>query len=69
MTAEPPFDRAEAARRLGVTESWLRAHKDEVPHLRIGRRVRFTQDCLDDFLAARRVDPLARSQRSRRRTA
>jgi len=60
------FDRAEAARRLGVTESWLKAHRDEVPHIKVGAFRRYDQACLDAYLEAQRKDPLARSVRSRR---
>jgi hypothetical protein len=64
---EPPFDRAEAARRLGVRESWLRQHRDEVPFRRVGRFVRYTQADLDTYLERTSIDvhPLAPSARSR----
>jgi hypothetical protein len=66
-TATPlTFDRAEAARRLGVTESWLRAHRDEVPYIKVGRQRRYDQRCIDAFIESQRRDPLARSARSRR---
>lgn len=60
------FDRAEAARRLGVTESWLKSHRDEVPYIQVGAFRRYDQACLDAYLAQQRKDPLARSARSRR---
>lgn len=60
------FDRKEAARRLGVTESWLKSHRDEVPFIKVGAFRRYDQACLDAYLAAQRIDPLARSARSRR---
>jgi excisionase family DNA binding protein len=64
---EPPFDASEAARRLGVTDSWLREHRHEVPFIRMGRFRRYTQAHLDSYLARRTVDPdpLARSERSK----
>jgi len=64
---EPPFDRAEAARRLGVKPSWLRDHRGEVPYRRIGNFVRYTQADLETYLAriARDPDALARSTRSK----
>lgn len=54
---EPPFDRAEAARRLGVKESWLRDHRNEVPFVRLGRFIRYTQACIDAYIDRRTVDP------------
>lgn len=64
---EPPFDANEAARRLGVTPSWLREHRREVPFVRIGRFRRYTQAHLDAYLARNTVDPdpLGRSSRSK----
>lgn len=53
---EPPFDRAEAARRLGVKESWLRDHRNDVPFVRMGRFIRYTQGCLDAYLDRQTVD-------------
>lgn len=66
MSDAMTFDRAEAARRLGVTESWLKSHRDEIPYIRVGRFRRYDQACLDTYLAQQRKDPLARSTRSRR---
>jgi len=65
--SEPPFGAAEAARRLGVTPSWLREHRHEVPFVRMGRFRRYTQAHLDSYVARRTVDPdpLGRSQRSK----
>lgn len=60
------FDRAEAARRLGVTESWLKAHRDEVPYVRVGAFRRYTQAGLESYLRAQAVDPLAPTPRSHR---
>lgn len=64
---EPPFSAPEAARRLGVTESWLREHRHEVPFVRIGRFRRYTQAHLDAYLTRMTVDPdpLGRSSRSK----
>lgn len=56
-THEPPFDRAEAARRLGVKESWLRDHRNEVPFVRVGRFIRYTQACIDAYIDRCTVDP------------
>lgn len=56
-TPEAPFDRAEAARRLGVKESWLRDHRNEVPFVRMGRFIRYTQEGLDAYVDRNTVDP------------
>jgi hypothetical protein len=75
MTTDTPaqaapvmFDRAEAARRLGVTEAWLKTHRDEVPYIQVGRHRRYDQACIDAYINAQRRDPFARSARSRRGT-
>lgn len=67
LIPEPPFDRSEAARRLGVTPAWLRAHLDEIPYIRMGRFRRYRQADLDAYLARKAVDPdpLGRSSRSK----
>lgn len=67
--SEPAFDTTEAARRLGVTTTWLRDHRDQVPYIRVGRLVRYTQAHLDRYIELNTVDPalLRRSPRSRKR--
>lgn len=64
---EPPFDAREAARRLGVTPSWLKEHRHEIPFVRIGRFRRYTQAHLDAYLQRVTVNanPLGRSSRSK----
>ena len=63
-----------AARWLHVTESWLRRSvtANEVPHRRLGRKVRFSLDDLHAIVAASAVSPAAVSEGlrpSKRRTA
>lgn len=62
------FDTKEAARRLGVTVTWLRDHRRDVPHVKVGRLVRYTQAHLDRYIELNTHDPnlLRRSARSRR---
>lgn len=47
---------ADVARRMGVTESWVRDHVSRVepiiPHVKIGALVRFRKQDLDAFIAA-----------------
>jgi len=65
---EPLFDSKEAARRLGVTVTWMRDHRHEVPHIKVGRLVRYSQANLDRYVELNTHDPnlLRRSARSRR---
>lgn len=65
------FDTKEAARRLGVTVSWMRDHRDEVPHIRMGGLIRYTQEHLDRYIRQNTVDHALRiaEERERRRRA
>ena len=50
---------AEAARYIGMSESWLRQTRmrgasDAPPHLKISRSVRYLREDLDDWLEERR---------------
>lgn len=49
--------------RLQVSRGWLYAHLDEVPHLRVGRLLRFDPDALDAYLQGRAAVPVADSPR------
>lgn len=51
---KPLLDIAEAADALGVPKSWVRdaVTARRIPHTRIGRHVRFTQEHLDAIVAA-----------------
>lgn len=65
-TAVPlTLSRAEAAARMGVSESWLANHRDEVPYVKVGRQRRYTVEDLTAYLDSQRVNPLARSPRSK----
>lgn len=51
-TNKIPFDRKEAARRLGVSVVTLdrMIAKKRIPHVRIGRRVLMTQTMIDQVI-------------------
>jgi hypothetical protein len=51
---EQLVDAPEAARRLNVTEDWVRRHTDELPFtVRLGRKVRFSVAGLDKYVRLR----------------
>lgn len=56
---------AEAAERLNVPCSWLRVKVTErkVPHTRIGRHVRFTEQHLTDIIASGEAQALSPGSR------
>ncbi len=47
----------EFACRIGKTVDWVYRHVGEVPHVRIGRSLRFTDSDVAVFINRRRVDP------------
>jgi len=55
---EYPFDRREAARRLGISVVTLDRKVAErlIPHFRVGRRVLFTQPLLDRYIRDNTVE-------------
>lgn len=69
----------QVAERLGVHRTWVmrRVQRKEVPHLRMGQYVKFTEAQLEQILAKYAVEPKVvsplapteRSTNSRRRTA
>lgn len=61
-----PRDYAAAADWLGKSESWLRHQvaAGEVPYTKVGRDVRFTEEHLDQILAAGEHQPRARGVRA-----
>jgi excisionase family DNA binding protein len=68
------YDFEQAARRLNVTESYLRrgVTARELPHRRIGRKVMFSIDDLRQIIAEAAVTPATRPDAlrpTRRRTA
>lgn len=62
MTA-PLLNAAGAAELLGVPETWVRAEAraDRIPHLRLGRYVRFDAAELEHWLEGRRRGPRVRA--------
>jgi excisionase family DNA binding protein len=52
-TKKVTFDRREAANRLGVSLVTIdrQLAKKRMPHFRVGNRVLFTQELLDQFIA------------------
>jgi hypothetical protein len=70
----PPEDReifgpAEFARRIRMSEDWVRRNSKRLPRIPYGRRLHFDQACVDAWVEANRVDPLRvqRTERSRRK--
>lgn len=62
------LDAEQAGARFGLTGRTMleKARRREIGHVRIGRRVRFTEQNLADFLAANAVGVgMVRSERSR----
>ena len=53
------LDAAGAAELLGVPKTWVlaEARKDRIPHVRLGRYVRFHEDALEDWWRARSQGP------------
>jgi excisionase family DNA binding protein len=75
-SASPPeallFTFEEAARRLSMSESWLRKQvaNRAIPHTKLGRSVRFTEDQLRRIIAIKSVEPVVRPlSTGRRRSA
>jgi excisionase family DNA binding protein len=60
-------DAAWMATQLGLTAQTIKrmAGRREIPHVRVGRRIRFTEQNLADYIAARTVRPdMRRTERS-----
>ncbi len=57
----PLLNASEAAALLSVPESWVRAEAraDRIPHVRLGRYVRFDGDELGDWINRRKQGPRA----------
>ena len=55
--AEPLLDAAAAARLLSVRPSWIydAARAGRLPHLKIGRHIRFLRSDLESWVLTRRV--------------
>ena len=58
-TEETLWKVAEVARRMGVTQSWVRDHVTRIqpiiPHVKLGALVRFREADIDAFIAAQVV--------------
>jgi excisionase family DNA binding protein len=67
--AEPLLDTAVAARLLSVRPSWIyeAVRAGRIPHLKIGRHIRFLRSDLEDWVVSRRIGESA-APRIRRRT-
>lgn len=50
----PLLDVPAAAKLLGVSQSWVRRHVNELPSLRLGRLIRFDSASLSDTICARK---------------
>lgn len=55
--AEPLLDAAAAARLLAVRPSWIyeAVRAGRLPHLKVGRHIRFLRSDLEDWVLTRRV--------------
>lgn len=63
---EPAYGFAQAAEKLQalgyrITESWLREHIGAVPHIKVGRDVKFTDSLLAEFLEQQTKRPQSRT--------
>lgn len=59
---EPLIDAKQAGELLGVPASWVlaQARADRIPHVRLGRYVRFEADELEQWRQTRRRGPTGR---------
>lgn len=57
VLSEPLLDAAAAARLLSVRPSWIyeAVRTGRLPHLKIGRHIRFLRSDLEDWVLTRRV--------------
>lgn len=64
------FDAAEFARRIDMSESWVRKNAKSLPHHRVGSLLKFSDDSVAAFkarTAVAPVDSMRRTARSRAR--
>lgn len=62
------FTAAEFAKRIGMSEDWVRRNAKTLHHHRVGRLLRFSDESVEDFkmrTAVQVADPLRRTERSR----
>ena len=66
--AEPLLDTPAAARLLSVRPSWIyeAVRAGRLPHLKIGRHIRFLRSDLEDWVVTRRISESAGSRIRRR---
>ena len=64
------FDSAEFARRIDMSEDWVRRNRANLPHHRVGRLVKFSDDSVSEFKARTAINPyqLRQTPKSRART-
>ena len=68
------FDATWAGERLGLSASTVldMARRKDLPHVKVGRRVRFTEQNIEDYIAAHTIGAgmvrTGRSQAAHRRT-
>lgn len=65
QTICPLLDAGQAATLLNIPESWIRAEAraDRIPHLQLGRYVRFDREELLAWVDRRKVGPRAQRRR------
>lgn len=71
-TAPVFHDAAWFAARTGLKESWVRRHAASLPHHRVGRFLRFSEQSVAEFLESTRQDAASDfhvSARSKRRAS
>ena len=61
------LDARQAGDLLNVPHTWVlaEARADRIPHVRLGRYVRFDRDALTDWARARQRGPVQRASRRR----
>lgn len=66
QTEKITFDRKEAARRLGVSVVTIDRElaKKRIPHVRVGRRVLFTQQLLEKYIEQNTQNAVIRVSRN-----
>jgi excisionase family DNA binding protein len=67
VSPAPLLDAGQAADQLNVPKSWVltEARADRIPHVRLGRYVRFDEDDLQAWWDARKQGPVRRAGHGR----
>jgi excisionase family DNA binding protein len=65
MSAGPLLDAKQAGELLNVPATWVlaEARRDRIPHVRLGRYVRFDRETLLDWAERRQRGPVGRRRR------